>query len=449
MKTFEPKNQSDNFTPSCMLKSHREKERAMRQIISSLKGTRDFYPLDKFKQNWLLKHIRAVSESYGYQEYEVPYLEKLELFAAKSGEELVKKQAFVFKDRDGEEITLRPELTPSLARMVAQKQGELVFPLRWWAFGPIWRYERPQKGRSREFFQWNIDMIGADSPEADAELISVAANFLKTAGLNPDQVRIRVNDRQLMYKKLLEIGVGENRVAEVLRLIDRKDKLSPDAWVQYGNEQGFESGLLSDLETLLGNTDLWKESERLTRCLTTLDLMGVREYIEYDPKVTRGLDYYTGIVFEAFDTDGGRAILGGGHYGNLVADVGGDSLPGVGFAMGDVMIAIVLEKYGMLPKEIPPAAEILVTVFSPETQNESIALAETLRESGKQVMCYPEPAKLPKQLKFADRMDIRMVVILGPDEIESGNVVIKDLKTTEQITARRENLESEITRLLA
>ncbi len=216
----------------------------MKKIISALRGTRDFYPEDKFKQNWLLEKIRDISESFGYQEYEVPYLEKLELFAAKSGEELVKKQAFVFQDRDGEEITLRPELTPSLARMIAQQQGELVYPLRWWAFGPIWRYERPAKGRSREFFQWNIDMIGADTPEADAELIAVAASLFYKLGLKPEQVLIRLNDRQLMYQKLQEIGVDSTQVSDVLHIIDRKDKLSNDAWVQYAKEKGFSERII-------------------------------------------------------------------------------------------------------------------------------------------------------------------------------------------------------------
>jgi len=421
----------------------------MKKIIPALKGTRDFYPEDKFKQNWLLDQIRKVSESFGYQEYEVPYLERLELFAAKSGEELVKKQAFVFQDRDGEEITLRPELTPSLARMVAQRQGELVYPLRWWAFGPIWRYERPQKGRSREFFQWNIDMIGVDSPEADAELIAVAAILFKSLGLKPGQVKIRLNDRQLMYQKLQEIGIGVTRTADVLHLIDRRDKLSSEAWVQYALEQGFSNTIISRLEALLINLDLWKDSPRLLRCMQALEIMGVREFIQYDPKVIRGLDYYTGVVFEAFDVDGGRAILGGGHYGNLVADVGGDSLPGVGFAMGDVMFPIVLEKYGLLPTQIPAPAEVLVTVFDEETLLESIELAESLRGSGLRVICYPESVKLPKQLKFADKLGIRLAVILGPDEVKTGKAVLKDMKTTEQVSVAIAELDQEIHRLLA
>ena len=421
----------------------------MRQIISSLKGTRDFYPADKFKQNWLLQQIRVVSESFGYQEYEVPYLEKLELFAAKSGEELVKKQSFVFQDRDGEEITLRPELTPSLARMVAQRQSELAYPMRWWAFGPIWRYERPQKGRSREFFQWNIDLIGINSPEADAELLAIAADFFKSIGLTPDQVKIKINDRRLMYKLLREIGVPEEKTSDVLHLIDRKDKLTVPAWEEMANSLGMEQGVIPKLKGVLVDNELWKHSEELTRCFTALDTLKVREYVIYDPKVIRGLDYYTGIVFEAFDLDGGRAILGGGHYDNLVEDVGGSSLPGVGFAMGDVMISIILEKYGLLPQGENPPADVMVSVFEAGTMQESLKISSELRKMGIRTICYPEIAKLPKQLKFADRMGIRFVVIIGPDEIQNGSAVLKDLKNGEQNSLKMDKITSEIKKILA
>ncbi len=292
-------------------------------------------------------------------------------------------------------------------------------------------------------------MIGVDSPEADAELIAVAANLFKDLGLKPEQVKIRLNDRQLMYQKLQEIGVEVTRTADVLHLIDRRDKLSSEAWVQYALEQGFLNTIISRLEALLNNYDLWKDSPRLVRCMQALERIGVREFIQYDPKVIRGLDYYTGVVFEAFDVDGGRAILGGGHYGNLVADVGGDSLPGVGFAMGDVMFPIVLEKYGLLPTQIPAPAEVLVTVFDEETLLESIELAESLRGSGLRVICYPESVKLPKQLKFADKLGIRLAVILGPDEVKTGKAVLKDMKTTEQVSVAIAELDQEIHRLLA
>src|SRR5512136_2036666 len=179
----------------------------MKNIIPPVKGTRDFYPEQMAVRNWLYGVVRRVSESFGYQEWEAPILESLDLYAAKSGEELVKKQSYVFTDRGGEEITLRPELTPSLARMIAQKQGELVFPARWWSFGPFWRYERPGRGRSREFFQWNIDLLGVASPEADAELLAIAAAFLQKVGLPPSQARILVNNRRFMDAQFDALGI--------------------------------------------------------------------------------------------------------------------------------------------------------------------------------------------------------------------------------------------------
>ncbi len=178
----------------------------MSPLIQSLKGTRDFYPEDMAMRNWLYGKLRKVSESFGYQEYEGPFLESIELYGVKSGEELVNQQSFVFPDRGGDMITLRPELTPTLARLVAQRQRQLAFPLRWWSFGPFWRYERPQKGRTREFFQWNIDLIGVDTPEADAEMIAIAVAFFEETGLTPQQVQILVNNRALMDGRVRQAG---------------------------------------------------------------------------------------------------------------------------------------------------------------------------------------------------------------------------------------------------
>ncbi|MHB8932716.1 MAG: ATP phosphoribosyltransferase regulatory subunit, partial [Bellilinea sp.] len=203
----------------------------MTKIVGSLKGTRDFYPEEMTVRAWLYAQLREVSESFGYQEYDGPFLEKIDLYAAKSGEELVKEQAFVFPDRGGDLITLRPELTPTLARMIAQRQNQLTYPLRWWSFGPFWRYERPQKGRTREFFQWNIDLIGTTSPESDAELVAICAAFFKSVGLKPDQVGIFVNDRRLMSSQLGKIGIlKEEDRKKVFKLIDRRDKMLPNEW---------------------------------------------------------------------------------------------------------------------------------------------------------------------------------------------------------------------------
>jgi histidyl-tRNA synthetase len=201
----------------------------MKQLIQSVKGTRDFYPEEMSIRTWLYQKINEVSSSFGYEEYEGPILERLELYAAKSGEELVKEQSFVFSDRGGDQITLRPELTPTLARMIAQRQSELVFPVRWWSFGPFWRYEKPQKGRTREFFQWNCDILGVNSPEADAELVAVAASFLRSVGLTPSEVKIYVNNRRLMDALIGELGVEPENRKNIFHIIDRRDKLSAAA----------------------------------------------------------------------------------------------------------------------------------------------------------------------------------------------------------------------------
>jgi len=422
----------------------------MKNVITSVKGTRDFYPQQMALRNWLYQHMRQVSESFGYQEYEAPYLESIDLYAAKSGDELVKEQSFVFPDRGGNLIALRPELTLSLARMVAQKQHELVFPLRWWSFGPFWRYERPQKGRTREFFQWNIDLIGVDNPESDAELVAICVLFFQKLGLNPQQVRILVNDRRLMEAELLRIGIGVEKKNLAFKLIDRSNKLNAADWEAYALEQGFSPQQLQGMIAILNNPDLFHQSPGLLRFFSTLEILGVKEYVSYDAHIVRGLDYYTGIVFEACDaTEVSRAILGGGHYDNLVADVGGDPLPGVGFAMGDVVMQLVLQKYGKLPEFNQPPVQILVTIFNEDLFSQSLKLSQTLRQAGLQVMHYPEASKLDKQLKYADRLGIKFALILGPEEVEQNCVILKDLQKKEQGSLPSGELIAELKRLLS
>ncbi len=412
----------------------------MKDIIRSVKGTRDFYPDEMAKRVWLIQKLEQASRAFGYEQYEGPCLETIDLYAAKSGEELVKEQAFVFEDRGGDPISLRPELTPTLARMIASKQNELVFPLRWWAFGPFWRYERPQKGRTREFYQWNIDLIGSDSVQADAELMAVAATFLKLVGLKSEDVKLFVNDRRLMDRKLTEIGINGALKPDMLRMIDRIDKQPADVWDKNVSELGLNAAQITQIKALLSNMELWKESAELSQLFAALDSLGVAEYVSYDPKIIRGLDYYTGTVFEAHETKGNfRAILGGGHYANLVADVGGKPLPGVGFAMGDVVIMLVLEAFGLLPTELTHTDSIFVTVFNEEMLTESTKLAGELRAAGLNVI-MTEPDKLGKQFKYADRLGLKTALVLGPDELVENTVVVKNLKTFEQINVPRADL---------
>ena len=407
----------------------------MKSIIPSVKGTRDFYPREMAILTRLYDTARKVSEKFGYQEYDGPFLESIDLYAAKSGEELVKEQSFVFPDRGGNLITLRPELTPTLVRMVAQRQREFTYPLRWWSFGPFWRYERPQKGRSREFFQWNIDLIGVNTPEGDAELAAIIATYFKEVGLSPKQVAILVNNRRLMDNELNRLLIPENAHQNIFQLIDRRKKMNPSEWDAYGAELGLNQKQLTGLKSLLADNELWKQSDELVRFFSAVDAFGIKNYVHYAPHIIRGLDYYTGTVFEAQDTKNivNRAILGGGRYDDLMADVGGDPLPGVGFAMGDMVISILLEKYNLLPEQIEISpAQILVSLFGEDQISASLSLATELRNAGLNVSCYPEIDKLGKQFKYANRMAIEFVIVIGPDEISNNTVTVKDLKTGDQ-----------------
>lgn len=419
----------------------------MKNTIPPVKGTRDFYPEEMALRTWLYGVIRQVSESFGYQEYEGPFLESIELYAAKSGDELVKEQSFVFPDRGGNLITLRPELTPTLVRMVAQRQNRLTFPLRWWSFGPFWRYERPQKGRTREFFQWNIDLIGSSSTTADAEMIAIIATFFRQVGLNPEQALIFVNNRPLMERKIIELGISPERMKDIFRLIDRKDKMHPADWESYAEETGLTPGQIDGLKSILGDEDLWQESVDLQELFPALEALGVSEYVRFAPHIIRGLDYYTGTVFEAQAISGDlhRSILGGGRYDNLISDVGGQPLPAVGFAMGDVVISLLLQELGLVPKDLGRSpASILVTVFDQEHLLDSLALAAELRKNGVYTVCYGEPDKLSRQFRYADRIGVRFVAILGPDELERGVVTVKELSSGEQQSVERSQIAEKI-----
>jgi histidyl-tRNA synthetase len=417
--------------------------------IPAVKGTRDFYPEEMAFRRWLYDRVRQVSESFGYSEYEPPYLERLELFAAKSGDELVKEQAYVFPDRGGDEIVLRPELTLPLARMVAARGAALPRPIRWWSFGPIWRYERPQKGRSREFFQWNIDLLGTESPEADAEIAAVAVALFRAVGLGPDAIQLLVNNRRLAAAQYQAAGVTPDLLPAALRLVDRRDRMSGTAWVAYGKELGLTPQAVDGLSRLLRDERGWRDSPELVSFFGAVEALGVAEYIRFDPTVVRGLDYYTGTVYEARDRAGRyRAILGGGRYDDLVAAVGGDRTPGVGFAMGDVTIGLLIRESGAGPQAPSPPAQVLVCWVDEAARLESLRTTARLRQAGLQVEWYPAPERLPRQLKYADRQRIPLAVILGERELERGEVSLKDLRDGNQQAVSPADLLGKIAALL-
>ncbi len=424
----------------------------MKNLIRAVKGTRDFYPEQMALRTWLYDNLRQVSESFGYQEWDAPFLETLDLYAAKSNEEIVREQSFAFADRGGNQVTLRPELTPSLARMVAQKQNELAFPIRWWSWGPFWRYERPQKGRTREFFQWNVDLLGVDSPEADAEVVAVLATFFQKVGLTPKEVLILVSDRRLLDTQLDNFRVPKEKRAAVSSWIDRREKMSVTAWEANSVELGLSKAQLAKVRKMLGEKALWKQSPELTRFFKAIETLGLNKFVRFDAGIVRGFTYYTGTVFEAWEVGGDikRAILGGGRYDRLLTDVGGELLPAVGYAMGDVVIGLMLEKYGLYPKDLKVnPAQVLVTVFDQERMLDSFALAADLRRAGFNVICYPEVAKLPRQFKFADRMGSRLVTVIGPDEAAAGKVTLKDLGRGMQVSVPRAKAGEAIRQALA
>ena len=338
-------------------------------------------------------------------------------------------------------IALRPELTPSLARMVAARGKGLTRPLRWWSFGPFWRYERTQKGRSREFFQWNIDLLGVDSPEADAEIVLIAVDFFRSVGLSADQVGILVNNRQLVEQQLGDLNIRDDLLPPTFRLIDRYDRMSKEKWETYAEDIGLDSSQVEGILVILQNEDAWKDSDSLIAFFKAVEMMGGSEFVRFDPKVIRGLDYYTGTVYEAVDLSGNfRSIFGGGRYDNLVSLVGGEPLPATGFAMGDMVFSLVLDGYGLLPTLKTNRADVFVPIFNEELMPESLLIASELRKEGFRTEWYPESAKLQRQFKYADRQAIPFAVIIGPDEMENDLVTVKDLRDGTQDSLARSAL---------
>lgn len=398
-----------------------------------VKGTRDFYPEEMAVRAWLFGAMRETSRLFGYAEYDGPFLEPMELYAAKSGEELVKEQTFLLTDRGGRQLALRPELTPSLARLVAQKQQGLLKPLRWFSIGPMWRYEQPQKGRTREFFQWNVDLLGPESARADAELIAIGAEFFRKVGLSPKEVQIRVNDRRYVERELLSLGIGEDRKGAAFRAIDRKDKMRADLWRESCAAAGLSSAETTGIEELLSRGDGAESSPELGSLLAALADLGVADYARVDHGIVRGLDYYTGTVFEARDPESKfRAILGGGRYDNLVEVVGGERLSGVGFAAGDVVIEILLRELGKIPDVAVFPARALVTVFDEASFAASARAATALRAAGVPAELFLGTARLDKQIQYAQKKRIPFVVVIGPEEAAKGLVTVKRLSTQDQ-----------------
>lgn len=424
--------------------------------FTSLPGFRDFYPEDFAVRARIVAAWREAARRFGFEEYDGPPLEPLELYIEKSGEEIV-HQLYNFVDKGDRQVALRPEMTPTLARMAGARARSLRKPIRWFSVPQLFRYERTQRGRLREHFQWNVDILGEDAVLADAEVLAVAITALELLGLTAGDVVARINDRRLLERLLLHCGVPLEQLPTVYAVIDKlgredesrtRDRLQREAGLGEGSIAEifriFEHENFDALaEAYSGVDGVGEEIERLGLYFEHLADMGFGEYVRFDPTIVRGLAYYTGLVFEIFDRAGElRAICGGGRYDNLLRAVGGADLPGVGFGMGDVVIGELLADRGLLPEYSPHLDYYLVTI-SPEERPLMLRLGHELRRAGYSVGYGLHQSGVGRQLKDADARGAERVVILGPDEVARGVVVVKEMSTGTERTVPLEELASE------
>ena len=408
----------------------------MKLSTQPYKGTRDFYPEDKRLQKYMFGVLRQVVESYGYHEYDASILEPVDIYAAKSGEEIVNEQLYSFEDKGGRKVAIRPEMTPTVSRMVAARRQELAYPLRLYSIPNLWRYERPQRGRLREHWQLNVDIFGIAGIEADHEIILIADSILKTLGAKSGSYTIYVNSRELLDYFLSEvISLNQKDLQAVSRLIDKKSKISATAFVDSVKKIIRNKNHVAQLVEFLNSKNLSslpssvraRESvTRLEKLLGLLRKSGVNE-AAFNPSTVRGLDYYTDIVFEVYDNnpDNNRSMFGGGRYDGLVGLFGVAPLPTVGFGMGDVTLQNFLEGHKLLPK-LPPEHDAVVILIG-DVYAGTQSLLKELRAKGANLSVDNTGRKLDTQIKNAVKSDARYAIFIGEEELKSGKLKLRDL----------------------
>lgn len=421
----------------------KKKQKVTKLDTNPPKGTRDFYPEDMRLRNWLFDQWRDVAKTYGFSEYDAPVLESEALFTRKAGEE-VTQQLYNFVDKGDRNVALRPEMTPSLARMVMAKKGGIPLPLKWFSIPQCWRYERMTRGRRREHYQWNMDIWGVAGEEADAELLSAMVTFFKSVGLTSDDVGIKVNSRLVIGEVLTELGIPEEKFAATCVLVDKLEKVPLDAIQGDLEEIGLDRSVVEKLTKVLtvdsidGIKDvLGEDSEAVQQISNLMDLCKtyeIEDWIIFDASVVRGLAYYTGVVFEAFDRKGVlRAIAGGGRYDKLLETFGGDPTPAAGFGFGDAVIVELLKDRDLLPSFASTGIDTVVFAQGPDLYNTAISVATKLRQAGQTVELVLEKNKKSKWVfKHADRLGAKYVAIIGSEEFENEQVAIKNLQDGEQ-----------------
>lgn len=406
----------------------------------SYKGARDYYPEDKRLQNYIFDTWRRVAEQFGYEEYGAPLLEPLEIYTAKSGQELAGEQTYIFTDRGGRQVTIRPEMTPTISRMVAARRQELAMPARLYSIANFMRYERPQRGREREFWQLNADLFGVEGPAADAEIIELSYASVMAFGATPDMFTVRVNHRQLINQLMSQfLGLDVIGANLMTKLLDKKDKIPPEAFRQqaieiFGSEAA-RQGLpkLARMISMRQIADLPAEvadspyAAQLRQVMTSLRQKGIAN-AEFDITLMRGLDYYTGTVFELFDTspENRRALFGGGRYDGLVGLFGVEAVPTVGMAVGATTMQQFLEVHRLLPR-LATRTDVYIIPVGETVLAGADTLARQLRAEGVCVELDITGRKVDKQLKTALKKQIPFAVFVGEEELQTGVYTVKNL----------------------
>ena len=425
--------------------------------FQSLPGFREFYPDDLARRKHLFDLWRRTAHTFGFAEYDAPVLEPLELYKAKSGDE-IEAQLFSFTDKGGREVALRPEMTPTVCRLVGAKASALKRPIKWFSIAEFYRYERMQKGRGRCFFQFNADIFGEPGPEAEIELIAMLVQCLAAFGLTEQDFYVRLSDRNLWFYFLEALGLDEPRIRAVLGAVDRYEKYGDEAFKGYAEQFGpLDEGVkarvlgflqiktLAALESAVAALGSDKIAARIAdwkKLLGGLEAMGLGRFIAVDLGVVRGLAYYTGFVFEAFDRKGElRALAGGGRYDDLVAKLGGPALPAVGFAIGDMTFALLLEQRGLMPTFVQ-APDVYCVIGGEAARLAAFADVHALRASGRRVDYPMKEVAFGKQFKLAADSGAKLALIYGDDEVAKGTVKIRDMKDRSEHEVPRAHVQA-------